>query len=251
MSIYTDSSKLQKQVRQGSGNLAQDFAVVERILRNRQQFFEEIRDNVDIFPKIVAMIVSIVAFFAIYGAVLGATHSLWQALSAATKLPMVFLATSIVCLPTLYIFSLLFGSRERLHQTVSLILSSVTVTGVLLLSFAPITFLFMLTTSDYQFFKLLNVFFFTVAGGIGLYFLNQGRRVLAQSNEEAGARYRSFVFHMWTFLYIFVGCQLSWTLRPFVGHPEAPFELVRQLGGNFYSNILYSIGELLGLWVVM
>ena len=51
-------------------------------------------------------------------------------------------------------------------------------------------------------------------------------------------------------LYAFVGSQMAWTLRPFIGAPSMKFELFRQLGGNFYSNIFASIGEMLGFFVV-
>jgi hypothetical protein len=43
---------------------------------------------------------------------------------------------------------------------------------------------------------------------------------------------------------------MAWTLRPFIGAPSMKFELFRQLGGNFYANILASIGEILGFVVV-
>jgi len=52
------------------------------------------------------------------------------------------------------------------------------------------------------------------------------------------------------FVYAFVGSQMAWTIRPFIGAPGTKFELFRQLGGNFYSNILYSIGEILGFITV-
>ena len=51
-------------------------------------------------------------------------------------------------------------------------------------------------------------------------------------------------------LYAFVGSQLAWTIRPFIGAPSIPFELFRQLGGNFYTNILVSLGEVLGFFIV-
>jgi len=35
-----------------------------------------------------------------------------------------------------------------------------------------------------------------------------------------------------------------------VGAPGLPFEFFRQLGGNFYANILASIGEILGFVTV-
>jgi hypothetical protein len=55
---------------------------------------------------------------------------------------------------------------------------------------------------------------------------------------------------MWMFLYAFVGSQLAWTIRPFIGAPSIEFELFRQLGGNFYTNIVASIGEILGFFIV-
>ena len=72
-----------------------DLAVVETILRNRYHFFIEIRDGVGLQEKMRAMLVSSVAFLALYGAVMGSTHSLWQALSSAIKMPILFLATLI------------------------------------------------------------------------------------------------------------------------------------------------------------
>jgi hypothetical protein len=250
MSIYS-KSHIQKQFGQLSGGFTQDFAIVETILRDCQQFFEEICEGIGMQEKMRAMLVSSVAFLAAYGAVLGSTHSMLQALSSAVKLPILFLTTMLICIPTLYVFSILFGSNQRLNQSVALVLSAITVTAVLLLSFAPITFFFMLTTSGYQFFKLLNVFFFAIAGFVGMSFLNRGRQVLSVSDKEEGAKKRRLVLYLWIVLYAFVGSQMAWTLRPFIGYPGAKFEPLRELGGNFYTNILYSIGELLGFLIVM
>lgn len=251
MSLYSNKSLSQKQLGQWSSSFGQDFAVVETILRQRQHFFEEIREGVGLTEKIRAMLVSSSAFLAVYGAVLGSTHSLIQALSSAAKLPLLFLATMLVCIPTLYVFSILFGSNQRLQQSIALVLAAITAIAVLLLSFASITLFFMLTTSGYQFFKLLNVFFFTIAGIIGMLFLVQGMRTVSASDQEQGRRGRSLVLYFWILLYAFVGSQMAWTLRPFVGYPGAKFELIRQLGGNFYADIFRSIGELLGFFVVM
>jgi len=226
-----------------------DLAVVETILRNRYHFFSEIREGIGLREKMRAMLISSVAFFALYGAVMGSTHSLWQALSSAVKLPILFLATLIVCSPTLYFFNVLFGSNQSLTQNVALILTAITVTAVLLLSFAPITLFFLLTTSHYQFFKLLNVAIFAIAGSMGVLFLSQGMQVVSASGKE-GARARRIVLRLWILVYAFVGSQMAWTLRPFIGAPSIKFELFRQLGGNFYTNIFASIGEILGFFVV-
>jgi hypothetical protein len=228
---------------------AQDFSIVEKILRNRHAFFEEIREGVELQAKMRALLVSSIAFFVLYGAVMGSTHSLWQTMSSGVKLPLLFLATLCVCVPSLYFFGLLFGSNQSLSQNITVILTAITVTSVLLLSFAPITLFFLLTTSQYQFFKLLNVAIFAIAGLMGVVFLFQGMKVVSNP-EEAGSSTRRWVLIFWMFVYAFVGSQLAWTIRPFIGAPGSDFELFRQLGGNFYSNILYSIGEILGFLIV-
>jgi hypothetical protein len=196
-----------------------------------------------------AMLISSLIFFALYGAVMGSTHSLWQALSSAVKLPILFLATLFICAPTLYFFNILFGSNQSLLQNIALILTAITVTAVILLSFTPIALFFLITTSQYQFFKLLNVGIFAIAGAMGVFFLGQGMRIVADVGTE-GENNRRWVLRMWIFLYAFVGSQLAWTIRPFIGAPSIQFELFRQLGGNFYTNVVVSIGEILGFFTV-
>lgn len=226
----------------------EDFGIIEKILRNRYAFFNEIREGIGLQEKMKAMLVSSVCFFALYGAVMGSSHSLWQTMSSSVKLPILFVATLFVCVPSLYFFSLLFGSNQSLNQNLTVILTAITVTAVLLLSCAPITLFFLLTTSQYQFFKLLNVAIFAVSGLMGVVFLYQGMKVVSGPEME-GTSTRKWVLILWMFVYAFVGSQMAWTFRPFIGAP-GDFELFRQLGGNFYSNILYSIGEILGFLIV-
>ncbi|MEZ4641933.1 MAG: actin-binding WH2 domain-containing protein [Chloroflexota bacterium] len=229
-----------------------DLAVIETILRNRDIFFSEIRDGIELPQKLRAMFLSSLAFFALYGAVMGSSHSFWQALSSAVKLPILFLATLLICAPTLYFFNVLYGSNQNLTQNVALILTALTVTAVLLLSFAPISLFFLLTTSQYQFFKLLNVAIFAISGVIGVYFLGPGMRIVSANAAvaEVGTQARVWVLRLWIVVYAFVGSQMAWTIRPFIGAPSMKFELFRQLGGNFYTKILASLGEIFGFFIV-
>jgi hypothetical protein len=226
-----------------------NLTIIETILRDRKRFFLEIREGKGLGEKMRAMLIASVAFFALHGAVMGSSHSLWQALSSAVKLPLLFLTTLIVCAPTLYFFNLNFGSNQSLSQNIALMLTTITVTSVLLLSFAPVVTFFLLTTSQYQFFKLLNVGVFGVSGIVGVVFLSRGMQIVSYGGGEGRGARRTVVW-LWIALYAFVGSQMAWTLRPFVGAPGLPFELFRQLGGNFYANILASIGEILGFVTV-
>lgn len=225
----------------------QNFTIIERILRDRVAFFEEIRDGVALRQKILAMLLSCIMFFAIYGVVMGAAHSILQAISSAVKLPILFIVTLTICTPSLYFFNLLFGSKQTLPQNIALILTAMTTTAVLLLSFAPVTFFFLITTNQYQFFKLLNIAFFAIAGAMGVLFLRQGKLALAAADSQEGAGARRLVFLLWIVLYAFVGSQMAWTLSPFMGDPRLPFILIAQRGGNFYSDVINSLHILLGL----
>lgn len=223
----------------------ENFAIVETILRNRHGFFASIRDSEDLPKKIKAMLISCFVFLAIYGAVMGMTHSPPQLLSSAIKLPFLFLVTLIICAPSLYIFNLLFGSKQTLPQNVALILTAMTTTAVLLLSFAPITVFFVLTSQHYDFFKLLNVVFFAIAAFTGVSFLRLGMSTITDATTKEGSQARRVIFSLWVVLYAFVGSQMAWTLSPFIGPPGEPFIIFAKFGGNFYSDVIATIGRLL------
>jgi hypothetical protein len=225
---------------------ARNFTIIEAILRDRAIFFNEIRDEIKLRGKIRAMLFSCVGFLAAYGAVMGASHSIPQALSSMIKLPALFLITLAICTPSLYFFNLLFGSHQTFPQSISLILTAMTTTAVLLFSFAPVTLFFLLTSSEYPFFKLLNVGCFAVSGLMGVIFLRQGMVAIADWDNPAGANTRRFIFLLWVILYAFVGSQMAWTLSPFIGAPGREFILLRQVGGNFYSDVLASLRQILG-----
>ena len=233
-----------------------NLALIETILRDRQAVFAEIRRGANLPAAIRTMLLFSAAFLALYGGVMGSTHSVLQVLSSALKLPLLFLATLVVCAPTLYFFNLIFGSNQSLSQNIALMLTAITITSVVLrnlrtvqLPWTPIVLFFLLTSSSYQFFKLLNVGVFMVAGFVGVSYLSQGMRAISGSRVE-GARARANLVRLWILIYAFVGSQAAWTLRPFVGAPSMTFEFLRPLGGNFYANIFVSLGELLGFFTV-
>lgn len=221
------------------------FGVLIELLRDRQVFLEEIREGVRLESKVTALLVCSSIFFAIYGTIIGSFNGWMQALSAGVKLPALYLITLIICFPTLYFFNILFGSRKTFGQHFAMLLTSVAVISVLLFSFAPIALFFLISTHNYQFFKLLNVVIFAASGLIGVNFLYQGMQLMSEQDTE-GLATRRKILRFWLILYAFVGCQLGWTLRPFFGKPDAPFELFRQMQGNFYLDIVRAIAEIFG-----
>lgn len=148
--------------------------IVERILRDRDSIWRQVIDERDLGRLIGGMLLTASVCLAAYGAVLGASHSLVQALSSAVKLPLLFLVTLAICLPTLYLFNLIFGARLGMLQAIALIMVCITVIAVMVLAFAPISLFFLITADNYEFFKLLNVAILVLSAIVGLRFLTSG-----------------------------------------------------------------------------
>jgi hypothetical protein len=214
-----------------------------RVLLDRGSFLEEVRSGRELAQKSVALLGSSTAMFAIYGALMGAYYGPWQALSSAIKLPLLFLVTAAICFPTLYILSAFFGAKTSVGQYVAIVLAALAVSGMVLIAFAPITAFFLMTSADYPFFKLINVAVLGLSSFLGVKSLY--RQVLDLSPaDDPTAKPRRRLLTFWVVLFAFVGSQLGWTLRPFFGAPGMRFEIVRELGGNFYLDIMRSLREM-------
>ncbi len=84
-----------------------------------------------------------------YGLVMGSYHGLWQAVAAGAKVSALFSLALIICFPALFIIQFILGSRLKLHQMVSIILSGVVLTTAIMVSFAPVVIIFLLTGGNY------------------------------------------------------------------------------------------------------
>ncbi len=222
------------------------FMIVEVLLRNRQKFFGEIRKSIDLTIKIRGMLITSFLFLAIYGAVMGAGHSFLQTITSMVKLPILFLATLAICAPSLHYLNILFGSRQTILQTIALVLTGISTMAVLLFSFAPITLFFLLTSSRYEFYKLLNVFFCALSGFLGVGFLREGIRTVTNAGTDVGRNTRRIISLCWVLLFAFVGGQMAWTLRPFMGDPSLPFILFADRGSNLYADVITTLWKLIG-----
>jgi hypothetical protein len=166
----------------------QSLLIIERILRDRNGIWRQINEERDLWDLTVQMLASSGISLALYGIVLGASNSWMMALSSMVKLPLLFLATLAICLPTLYLFNLVFGARLSMLQAVSLIMVSITVTSVLTLAFAPISLFFLISAKSYMFYKFLNVCILVLTSFVGLRFLTSGMRSVNEFHEVEAIR---------------------------------------------------------------
>ena len=223
------------------------FSVLTWLLSDRDHFLDEVRDRIKLETKIASLLITSSFLLAIYGGIMGLYSGGAQVISSALKLPALYLITLVVCLPTLYFFDLLLGSKLSFKQYVALGLALVASASVLLFSFAPIILFFLISVQGYNFFLLLNVLIMGATGYISVRLFYSGMRSMPQ-HTNADENLRRQLLQGWVVLYGLIGSQLGWTLSPFVGIRGEPFQIFRtELDGNFYAEVARAISALLGL----
>lgn len=260
------------------------FKRLDEILRGDATKMSRLEDG-QVHIPVGGLVVVVVLLAALYGVCMGSfavfrtggKADAWMQMSAsALKLPLLFFLTLIVTLPSLYVFNALVGSRLTLRSVVRLLVAMLGVMLAVLASLGPIVAFFGLSTDSYWFMKLLNVAMSAVAGFLGLAFLIRTLHRLVSvgdvielpptdetsddegeesDDEPSGAldgygegthQRAKIVFRLWVVVFALVGAQMSWVLRPFIGHPDAPFEWLRDKESNFFTDLIDTIGKLLG-----
>jgi hypothetical protein len=177
---------------------------------------------------------------ALYGACMGGFGGIlgdgWkQILLSASKIPLLFLVTFLLCLPSFFVMNGLAGLREDFARVAAALLGFQCIAAIVLAALGPVTILMNVSTGFYPFIKLWNGVIFAVASLAGHYRMATLYRPLIGVN----GRHRIFL-RVWIVLYSFVGIQMAWVMRPFVGSPGMPFEVFREEAwGNAYVELLH------------
>ena len=209
-------------------------------------------------------------------------RSFQQTFATMVKVPLLFLLTLGITFPSLYVFNALVGSQLQMFQVLKLLIASLAVNLSVLASMGPIIAFFSVSTPNYGFIVLLNVVVFSVAGFLGLSFLVQTLNRLSSASAlqpRPGSRPRvagdkikiaavidgkqsakqgpldvvegivlgkheKTVFVCWISVFGFVGAQMGWVLRPFIGSPEMEFSWLRARDSNFFEAVFNTLFNL-------
>ena len=216
------------------------------VLQNREQFLKRLNEDSYKAGIIFAQLVLIIAFTFLYGIIMGSYNSAIQAISTGLKLWLLFILTLAICFPSFYIVQLILGSKIKMSQLIIILLAGFVMVSVTMLAFAPIILFFQLSGDNYHFLQLLHVFVFGFSGVFGMKVVLDALTAIFEG-KNIYPKIGLSVFKIWVIIFAFVSIQLSWNMRPFLGSKSMEFQLFRtETQGNFYSNLLGSIGNLLG-----
>jgi hypothetical protein len=159
----------------------------------------------------------------VYGAVMGAYGARpLQAVYSGLKVPLLLLATMALSMPSYFVANTLMGLRADFAVAARAIVAAQAALTIVLAALAPLTVLWYASTTHYHAAILFNAAMFAVASLAAQLVLVRGYRPLvAQSLKHR------WMLRTWILMYAFVGIQMGWTLRPFIGSPEQPVQFFR------------------------
>ncbi len=200
--------------------------------------------------RFAAQLAIIIVGAGLYGAAMGWWRSPQQGLFVAIKFPLIILLTTLGNAFLNSLLAPLLGLNIPFRQSFSAIVMSHAITAAILGAFSPLI-AFMVwnappmsystsSVAAYNLIKLAHVAIIMFAGIAGNARLFQ---VLAHLGGNPAVARR--VLFAWLAGNLFLGSQLSWILRPFIGAPELPVQFFRDgaLHGNFYENVFTSITQ--------
>jgi hypothetical protein len=177
-----------------------------------------------------------------YGAVMGSFGGVGlsrmpQIACSAVKVPLLLSATFLLSLPSFFVFNTLMGLRSDWRQVITAVSGAQAVLTIVLASLSPFTAFWYLSSADYIWAILFNGAMFAFASAAA-------QMVLRRSYRQLILRHRGhhLMLRAWLAIYIFVGIQMGWVLRPFVGNPELPTRFFR---ANALTNAYVVVAEMI------
>lgn len=204
-------------------------------------------------PQTAIFLAVIILGTGAFGAAIGFWRAPLQGAYSAIKLPLVILLTTFGNALLNGMLAPLLGVNIGFRQSLLLILMSFVIASAILASFSPLV-LFLIWNlppvsasvatvgAAYGFMQLILAAIIAYAG------IMANLRLFPLLQERAGSRVvAGRVLVAWLAGNLFLGSQICWMLRPFVGKPDMPLEF---LGpglhqGNFFETIFNNIRVLL------
>ena len=165
------------------------------------------------------------------GAIYGGTMGSWNLETsdrlllipyAAIKVPMLILITTAICLPGYFVLSTVIGLRSDFRGALGAIAAGQATVTLALCSLAPVTRFVYFSGIGHAGALLLSAAMFALSTCVGYAVMLRRYRPLLEKSR----RHR-VMLAAWIAMYVFVGIQMGWMLRPFVGTPGMAVTFVR------------------------
>lgn len=149
------------------------------------------------------------ATFSLYGFVLGSFSGGEQLWASPLKVGVGGLFSLLICFPSFYIFAAISGIEISLRGLAGVFFAIFSLTGLLLLGFAPVAWVFSQSTESVNFIGFMHLAFWLIAVIIGM-------KLISTMHQVQGTPQRIHLV-IWAMIFIQVSLQMTTTLRPIIG----------------------------------
>ncbi len=219
------------------------------LLRDRDSFWDAVGASSLDWKDALSLVLFVVLACGLYGAVLAGWRSPRLSGYVALKMPLLFLGTTAIVAVFNWMTATCLGAGLSFRSTVFVVLASMTMGCWILLGLVPVALFFLISGVSYagthdelryahNLILMTHIVILAIAGVAGNASLLRGLRHVVNERCRVSA-----LFMVWLTAFAFVGCQLSWILRPFVGSPFYPVEFMRAdcLDRNFYEFVFTEV----------
>ena len=197
--------------------------------------------------KLLSLAIVLCAFGMTYGGVMGSFAGVFgqrflQVVYSAVKVPILLMVTFGLSLPFFFVVNSLYGLRDDFGKILRALLATQAGVTVILASLSPLTVLWYVSFDNYRAAVLFNTLMFAAASVLAQFILKRFYRPLIEKNPM-----HLRLLKLWITIYGFVGIQMGWTLRPFIGSPNSPTQFFREEAwGNAYLELYRIITTVFG-----
>jgi hypothetical protein len=184
----------------------------------------------------------------VYGFTLGIWRAPLQSLYTAIKFPALIFLTCGANAVLNGMLAQILGTGLSFKQTSFAILMSFAISSIILAGFSPITLFIWYNApplgSEVEAALGHNLMILAHVCAIAFAGVMANRRLLGLLRKVSGDSRTAFAtLFGWLAGNLFLGAQLAWNLRPFIGHPSLAVQFLRDdpLWGNFYEHVWYAL----------
>jgi hypothetical protein len=190
--------------------------IINHLLKKPLSVIHTMDDKEDVrwMPILAMTVFALTLFGFIVGSFQGATEQMWL---APMKIVGGVLFSSLICLPSLYIFCCIGGLDKKFSTILGIQSCTMAITSLLLIGFSPVIWLFSSSSDSMSFFGFLCISIWLLCLFMGLKFLTKTGKAFGMSHTRH--------LYLWAAIFTLVTLQMPTTLRPIIGQSDKILEL--------------------------
>ena len=150
-----------------------------------------------------------------YGLIMGSFSGGTQWYASPMKALMGLFITSLLCLPSLYIFACISGVDIKLGQIAVILIAANTLTTILLIGLGPVTWVFSQSTNSVFFMGFLHLAVWIISFSFGM-------KLILRLTKHLKPKDPAYL-RIWIVIFLLTSIQMMTVLRPLVGTSEHLF----------------------------